>query len=215
MDKFLKTTYFLDYNEPSIMQKTLALTENISDEKKKAVKLFYFVRDSIKYNPYSPWDKKEYYKSSVILKRGYGYCIQKAVLLCSMLRCANIPSKLIFVDIKNYKAPEKLTKLFGNTYHFHGYCGIYLDSKWLGAAPTFNIEMCDKFGYKPSEFNGSNNALLEKFNSKNELTFEYLKERGEFDDLPFEFIMEGFKNELGSRVYEQWIEYVKNYNGLN
>ena len=211
MERFLKPTFFIDYEEETIKTKVLELVSDIKDDKKKAVKLFYFVRDKIMYNPYSPWDKKEDYKSSVILKRGYGYCIQKAVLLCSMLRCANIPCKLIFVDIKNYKAPEKVKKLFGDTYFFHGYCGIYLNNKWVAAAPTFNIEMCKRFGYIPSEFNGENDALLEKYNVNNELTIEYVKERGEFDDLPFDLIMEVFKKELGEEICKNWRDKVQEY----
>ena len=208
MENCLKPTFFLDYEEPSINEKVSELINNVKDDREKSVRLFYFVRNKIMYNPYSPWDKKEFYKSSVILQRGFGYCIQKAVLLCSMLRCANIPCKLIFVDIKNYKAPEKLTKLFGDTYHFHGYCGIFLKNRWISAAPTFNIEMCNKFGYIPTEFNGESDALLHKYNQNNELTFEYLNERGEFDDLPFDLIMEGFKKELGEDVYKKWCDYV-------
>ncbi len=215
MEKFLKPTFFLDYETPVINEKVSELTGNIENEIERAVRLFYFVRDEIKYNPYSPWEKKEYYKSSAILKRGFGYCIQKAVLLCSMFRCAGLPCKLIFVDIKNYNAPEKLTKLFGNTYHFHGYCRVLLNNKWIAAAPTFNIEMCKKFGYTPTEFNGKNDALLHKYNQDNELTFEYLQERGEFDDLPFEYIMEGFERELGKDVYEKWCKYVKELNNAD
>jgi len=215
MKKFLKSTFFLDYDNPIIKDKVKEITSNIKNNKDKAIKLFYFVRDKIKYNPYSPWDKPEYYKSSIILKRGSGYCIQKAVLLCSMLRCANIPCKLIFVDIKNYKAPEKLTKLFGNTYHYHGYCKIYLNNKWISAAPTFNIEMCEKFGYTPTEFDGENDALLSKYNQKNELTFEYINFRGEFDDLPFDLIMEGYKKELGEETLEKWINYLNNLHNNN
>ncbi len=212
MENYLKPTYFIDYNQPLIKEKVAFLIKDSKTNIEKAIKLFYFVRDSIKYNPYSPWEKEEYYKSSEILKRGYGYCIQKAVLLCSMLRCADIPCKLIFVDIKNYKAPEKLTKLFGNTYHFHGYCGVFLNNKWIAAAPTFNIEMCEKFGYKPTEFNGKDDALLHKYNQNNELTFEYVNFRGEFDDLPFNTIMAGFKKELGEEVYNKWCKYVAELN---
>ena len=210
MENYLKPTYFLDFNNDIIKQKVKELIDS-DDLTENAIKLFYFVRDKIKYNPYSPCDKREYYRSSEVLKRGSGYCIQKAVLLCSMLRLAKIPCKLVFVDIKNYNAPEKLTKLFGNTYHFHGYCKLYLNNKWVSAAPTFNIEMCEKFGYKPTEFNGKEDALLEKYNVNGELTFEYINFRGEFDDLPFNIILNGFKEELGD-VFSKWVKYVNELN---
>jgi transglutaminase-like putative cysteine protease len=212
VENYLKPTYFIDYDNPIIKNKVSELIKNIENDTERAVKLFYFARDSVKYNPYSPCYNRDDYKSSVILKRRFGYCIQKAILLCSMIRCANIPCKLIFVDIKNYKAPEKLTKLFGDTYYFHGYCQIYLNNKWVSAAPTFNIEMCDKFGYTPTEFNGINDALLHKYNKNNELTFEYVNFHGEFDDLPFDLIMEGFKKELGEATFKKWCKYVDELN---
>jgi len=214
MENYLKPTFFMDYENEMVREKVESLISGIKDDKEKAIKLFYFVRDKIKYNPYSPWEKKEDYKSSVILKRGFGYCIQKAILLCSMLRCAGIPCKLIFVDIKNYKAPEKLRKMFGDTYYYHGYCGIYLKNRWISAAPTFNIEMCEKFGYTPTEFNGDNDALLSKYNQNNELTFEYINFHGEFDDFPYEMILNGFKEKLGLDVYNRWVDYVKEVNKL-
>ncbi len=209
MKEYLKSTYFLDFNEEIVKSKVSELISGSNSEKEKAVKLFYFVRDKIWYNPYSPWDKPEFYKSSFILKRGSGYCIQKAILLCSMLRCANIPSKLVFWDIKNYNAPEKLKKYFGTTFHFHGYCGIYLNGKWIYVAPTFNIEMCEKFGYKPTEFNGESDALLEKYNIYGELTFEYIKPRGEFPDFPYDYVMKGFREELGEEILNKWSSLVK------
>ncbi len=214
MERFLRHTFFMDYDNEIVNKKVKNLISGINDEKEKAIKLFYFVRDKIKYNPYSPWERKEDYKSSVILQRGFGYCIQKAILLCSMVRCAGIPCKLIFVDIKNYKAPEKLRKMFGDTYYFHGYCGIYLNNKWVSAAPTFNIEMCEKFGYTPTEFDGENDALLSKYNQNNELTFEYVNFHGEFDDFPYEMVLNGFKEKLGLDVYNKWVEYVKEVNNI-
>ena len=212
MNEYLKPTYYIDSNNELIKSTSQNLTKSCNNEIEKAVKIFYFVRDKIIYNPYSPFEKREDYIASVILKRGYGYCIQKAVLLCALIRSANIPCRLVFVDIKNYKAPEVLTKFFGNLFQFHGYCEIYLNNKWVKATPTFNIEMCEKFGYKPTEFDGINDALLEKYNVNNELTFEYVNFRGIYSDLPFDEIISTYKGSLSEEQLKIWKKLVEEKN---
>lgn len=48
----LKPTYFMDYEHPIIQEKARTLTKGIpeDDDIHKAIKLFYFVRDNIKYS---------------------------------------------------------------------------------------------------------------------------------------------------------------------
>ncbi len=212
MKEYLSSTFFIDSNNPDIVKTAIALTDNKQSDIDRAVSIFYFVRDKIKYNPYSPFEKKEDYIASVVLKRGYGYCIQKAVLLCALIRSVNIPCRLVFVDIRNYKAPEGLTKFFGNLFQFHGYCEIYLNDKWVKATPTFNIEMCERFGYKPTEFNGIDDALLEKYNVNGELTFEYVNFRGIYSDLPFDEIISTYKGSLSDEQLKIWKKLVEEKN---
>ncbi len=213
MNEFLASTYFINHNSEKIAKEVNKIINSCKNEKDKVVKLFYYVRDNIKYNPYSPFEKKEDYVASTILERGYGYCIQKAILLCAFYRKIDIPCRLVFVDIKNYKAPEILRKFFDNLFMYHGYCEIFFNNKWIKATPTFNIEMCKKFGYKPTEFNGENDALLEKYNIDGELTFEYVNFRGKFADFPFDEVVSTYKNCLGEEKLEQWRRLIEDKNG--
>ena len=212
MNDYLKETYFIDSKNEKIIETANKIIGYSKKDKEKSIKLFYFVRDKITYNPYSPFENREDYIASVILERGYGYCIQKAVLLTTLLRSVNIPSRLVFVDIKNYKAPETLTKFFGNLFMFHGYCEIYINDKWIKATPTFNIEMCEKFGYKPTEFDGENDALLEKYNRDGELTFEYVNFRGIYSDLPYNEIISTYKSCLGDEKLNIWKKLIEEKN---
>ena len=50
MEKYLRPTYNIDSDHESIIATAKRLTEGCSDNREKAVKLFYFVRDSIHYN---------------------------------------------------------------------------------------------------------------------------------------------------------------------
>ena len=56
MDKgdYLGPTFFIDCDEVIIKDKSRELTANIKEPREKAIRIFYFVRDDIRYNIYSP-----------------------------------------------------------------------------------------------------------------------------------------------------------------
>jgi len=190
---YLKPTFVIDSNSEVIREKVTSLTERCSSQKDKAKELFYFVRDGIKYNPYLALCSFEDYRASRTLLRGEGFCIQKAVVLAAVARAVGIPARLGFADIRNHLAPKELVELMGtNVFFYHGYAELWLDNRWVKATPAFNIEMCDKFGIKPVEFDGSGDAVFHERNRRGELHIEYLKYHGTFADLPFEEIMRVF-----------------------
>ena len=86
LEKHLASTYTIDCAEPSIKKKAAELTKGRQTEIDKAKAVFYFVRDQIKYNPKGGIAPLEQYKASATLKRGDGYCVQKAVLLAALAR---------------------------------------------------------------------------------------------------------------------------------
>jgi len=190
---YLKPTFVIDSNSEVIREKVTSLTERCSSQKEKAKELFYFVRDGIKYNPYLALCSFEDYRASRTLLRGEGFCIQKAVVLAAVARAVGIPARLGFADIRNHLAPKELVELMGtNVFFYHGYAELWLDNRWVKATPAFNIEMCDKFGIKPVEFDGSGDAVFHERNRKGELHIEYLRYHGTFADLPFEEIRRVF-----------------------
>ena len=75
---FTGTTRFFDYESPTVrafIEETIA---GASDQRERAVRLFYAVRDQIRYDPYRiTFDEQAYHASSVI-QAGYGWCISKA-----------------------------------------------------------------------------------------------------------------------------------------
>ena len=46
-----------------------------------------------------------------------------------------------------------------DVFYFHGYTSIFLNGKWVKATPAFNIELCQKFGLRPLEFDGLEDSL--------------------------------------------------------
>lgn len=51
--QYLEPTYFIDCDSGAIIQKAGELTEGVGDPIERAKRLFYFVRDGIKYNVYA------------------------------------------------------------------------------------------------------------------------------------------------------------------
>lgn len=199
MDIYLKPTYTIDSNSDFVKTKAFSLTKESAPPEEKAKKLFYFVRDEIRYNPYPPMHELEYYIASTVIKNRKGFCIQKAVVLTALSRAISIPARLVFADIKNYLVPQKLMELMGtNLFTYHGYCELLINDKWVKATPAFDKKMCVENDIIPVEFNGRDDAVLHQKNKKGKLHIEYIKHHGSFADLPFDKIIKAFKETYAS-----------------
>ncbi len=187
--QYLRPTFFIDCNTPSVMEKSGELTAGILQERDKAVRIFNFVRDQIRYNVYSPRPSPEDFKASHVLARKEGYCVQKAVLLVALVRAARIPARLRFAEIRQHLvSPSFLEKRGSNIFPFHGLADLYIDGRWVKATPTYDSEYCKKAGVEPVTFDGENDALLPLYALDDRLNVEYLKDRGFFEDLPLDEI---------------------------
>jgi len=111
LDLYLKPTFAIDSDSEVIKKKATLLTEKRNSQKEKAKKLFYFVRDEVKYNAYLALSSIEDYRASKTLQRREGFCIQKAVVLTALARAVGIPSRLGFADIRNHLAPKELVEM--------------------------------------------------------------------------------------------------------
>ena len=191
MEQYLAPTYTMDCDEPSIIKKAAALTKGHQTEIDEAKAIFYFVRDHIKYNPYGGIAPFEEYKASATLKRGEGYCVQKAVLLAAMAKAAGIPTRLGFVNVRNHLLPQEiLDGLSGdNVMKYHGYALLYLNGKWLKATPSFDIELCREHKFIPVEFDGTQDAIFHRYNQEGKLHMEYVHTHGIYDEVPWEEIL--------------------------
>jgi len=189
VEEYLKPTPTIDCDARSIKEKARELTNGQAKITEQAKSLFYFVRDEIKYNPYAPRYLPEHYRASMILDTREGYCVQKAVLLAALARATGIPSRLRFVDIRNYLPFGKLAEIMGtNLFVYHGYDELYLKGKWIKATPTFDLKMCQENRIIPVEFDAKKDALLHSHNQDGELQIEYVRDHGHYQDVPLEEI---------------------------
>jgi len=174
------------------------LTGGCSSDEEKAVKLFYFVRDSIPYNVYMISVFIEDFKASRILEWGKGYCVQKAVLLTALGRASGVPSRLIFAKIKNHRVPDHVfEKLRTNVFPRHGYNQFYLNERWVSAAATFDRTLCEKNGLPTVEFDGKKDAILPKKDLMGKTYIEYIEKFPPVDDLPFDWIAKRISKIVG------------------
>ena len=201
MEEFLRQTYFIDSDHPLIIEKANMLTQSCNNAREKAVVLFSFVRDEISYNPYGPIEDKERYKASKTLKRGYGYCIQKAALLAALLRSVSMPAALIFADIINPLIPENLKTLIKtDKFIFHCYNNIYIDGKWVKATCAFDRGMCTRINVPVVEFNGMEDAIFPSLLPDGRTFVTYLQHRGIYNDIPFDEVVKEFKAFYGNEA---------------
>jgi transglutaminase-like putative cysteine protease len=199
MDRYLRPTFVVDCDSPSIKEKSGNLTEDHEDNIRKAQSLFYFVRDEIKYNLYVSRSLPEHFRASNTLSGGDGYCVQKAVLLVALARAAGIPAGLGFARIRNNLLPEKTLNLLGtNILPFHGYAEFYLNGKWVKATPAFDLKLCERNRIIPVEFDGVSDAIFHPYNRDGKLHIEYLKDLGrQYEDLPLDKLHEALIKTFG------------------
>ena len=184
----------VDSAHPAIVELAQSLLDPQQSDEAKAVTLYYWVRDQIRYNPYGIATNVEAYRASATLNAGESWCVPKAILMAALCRAAGIPARVGFADVRNHLSTERLrATMQTDVFYFHGYTSIYLNDRWVKATPAFNIELCEKIGLRPLEFDGRADSLYHEFDVAGNQHMEYLHDRGEYLDLPFAEMMEVFK----------------------
>ncbi len=184
MDR-LAPTRFIDSDHPAVRAFARQAVADAGSARERAVRLFYAVRDGIRYDPYAFDLDPETYRASVTLERGRSFCVPKAILLAAAARAVGIPGRLAFADVRNHLATERLLAMMRtDVFAFHGMTELRLGGRWVKATPAFNIELCERFGVRPLEFDGVEDAILHPFDRAGKQHMEYVRDRGSFDDLP-------------------------------
>ena len=196
--RFLDPTSIIDRDSPAVKEKSREITDGLTDITERAAALFYFVRDSIRYNLFVQRDKAEHFKASRTLTNKEGYCVQKAVLLTALARANGIPAGLGFARIRNNLMAEKAFQMLGsNIMPFHGYSELFINNRRIKATPAWNIELYRKVGSSPTEFDGINDVMLPARNLDGKVHIEYLEDLGHDYDVPLDRLWEALKQAYG------------------
>ena len=161
--EYLSPTKVCDFETSDIRMKGYLLTKNSYSEKQKAIDIFNFVRDEIKYRfDYS------YTKASETLKKGYGNCFNKSNLQIALLRSCGIYAgykvylikKEVFFPI----VPKDIYELISQP-TIHVSCVVFLNERWVEADTTIDFELYNHIyrnmeNWKYEEWDGEKDISL-------------------------------------------------------
>lgn len=184
---------FYNHTHPDIQEiiNQFNFRENQSD-KEKAIEIYNFVRDKWYYSPLRISLKEEDSLASNLVKRKKGHCIDKSIILITLLKAVEIPARLGLAKIKNHIAVERVIQFLETDILVpHGYVEIFLEEKWVKATPAFNKSLCDKLKVNTLEFNGKEDSIFQEYCAEGtNLFMEYIEDYGTFDTVPLDKIEE-------------------------
>ncbi|MEW2069995.1 transglutaminase family protein [Streptomyces sp. NPDC007346] len=193
LDRLTAATDFLDHEHETVkafVDKALkGIDRSTADPIDLAVALYYAVRDGIHYEVYGADLSPQGLKASSIIDGGKGFCLHKSVLYAAACRSVGIPARLHYSDVRNHLASDRLRSYIGGDVFFHGLATVYLDGQWLKVTPVFNKLLCRLYGMTPLEFDGRSDSLYHPFDGQGRQSMEFLTDHGDFDDVPYEFVM--------------------------
>ena len=194
MDAYLAPTSFIDSDSPVVCAFARSTISGATTNREKAVRLFYAVRDEIRYDPYSLSFAPEAFKASTVLATREGFCVPKAILLAAAARVVGVPSRLGFADVRNHLTSARLRALMGtDVFAFHGFTELYIEGAWVKTTPTFNRSLCERLKVAPLDFDGRQHALFHAFDAAGNRHMEYLRYHGHYADLPLEKLIDAFR----------------------
>lgn len=208
-DPTLAATWFIDHDSIEVAEFVTDAVSSLpadADETATAIALFHAVRDGIRYDPYGIDYSREGFKASSVAGAETNWCVPKSVLLAACARHVGIPARLGFADVKNHLTSEKLSAQMGtDLFAWHGYAELSLpdpdspgERRWFKLSTAFNIELCERFGVKVLEFDGTADALMHAYDEAGNRHMEYVNQRGSFDDLPLDAIIADFAEIYGT-----------------
>ncbi|MDR3569995.1 MAG: transglutaminase-like domain-containing protein [Syntrophobacteraceae bacterium] len=204
MREYLEPTAIIDSDHPEVKDFALRAVRGAKDPVERAILLYLAVRDSIRYDPYSPFWLPEHYRASWVISRGRGFCVPKASLLCALGRVFAIPSRVGFATVRNHLATRQLLEFLGtDLFVYHGYVDFFLEGKWVKCTPAFNRELCQRHNVLPLEFDGRNDSVFQPYNSDKQRYMEYVEFTGAFADIPVSEIVSSWKKTYGEDFLEK------------
>lgn len=202
IDAYLAPASFIDSTHPDVVAFARRATAGLSGQAELASALFEAVRDGIRYDPYTVSTNPVQYRASTVVSVPAAYCVPKAVLLAAAGRAVGIPTRVGFADVRNHLQSERLRQLMGtDLFVCHGFTELYIDGRWRKATPTFNVELCARFGVPPLSFDGTSDALLHQFDRAGRQYMAYVRSRGAYVDLPLGWLLAMLRHHYGASLF--------------
>lgn len=198
--EFLRPGPTVESDDARILAHATRAVGDAATAKERAIRLYYAIRDEVRYDPYTASLEVDGLRATRTLAIGRGWCNSKAILLAAGCRALGIPARLGYADVRNHLSTEKMRqRMRTDVFYWHGFTSIHLDGQWVKATPAFNIELCEKFGLHPLEFDGEADSIYHPFDMAGNRHMEYLNYRGEFAEPPLPEMLATFQRE-----YPHW-----------
>lgn len=187
----LGATEVIDCDSAEVRGVVDEVARHASDPATVAKALFEWVRDEIRYDMGPVLSERTDWTASATVRRGYGFCQQKAVLLAALLRARGIPAGVGMETVLDHKIPPHLAEhLGGQELSPHGYTIAFVDGAWQRIDASLDSALCDRKGYRVVEYTPAADHLLPATDLSGRPHFDHLRELGEWSDLPDEIVSE-------------------------
>ncbi|MCE7081108.1 transglutaminase family protein [Streptomyces sp. ST2-7A] len=191
----LAETEFLDHGTPEV--RALVAKASPADGAtlaERAVRLYYAVRDGIRYEVYGADLSRTGLRASQVLRRGSGMCLHKSLVYAAALRAIGVPSRLVLADVRNHLASPRLRELLGgDVFHQHCVTELDLNGRRLRATPVFNRTLCRLYRIPELHFDGTADSVHHPYGPDGAQRMKFLREHGVFDDLPYDFVLSSLR----------------------
>ena len=197
LEELCHPTEFLDYTSPAVRRFVRRVLPDpwSGTDIERACALYYAVRDGLRYEVYDADLSRTGLRASSIIQRGMGFCVHKSIVYAAVTRAAGIPSRLMFADVRNHLASQRLIDLVdGDVFRFHALSSVFLNGRWVKATPVFSKLLCRLYGLRPLEFDGTSDSLYHPYDRYGRRHMEFLAWHGEFDDFPYELVVGGIRS---------------------
>jgi transglutaminase-like putative cysteine protease len=195
--ELLAPTEFLDHDCATVREfvdAALGADRAGLDPVQRAIRLYYAVRDGLRYEVYQSDLSRSSMRASVIIERGYGFCIHKSLVYAAAVRAAGIPSRLVFGDVRNHLASPRLRELVGgDLFRFHSLAQVHVGGRWVKSTPVFNKTLCRLYRITPLDFDGREDSVYHPYDELGRKHMEFIHWHGEFDDFPYELVVDGIR----------------------
>jgi len=185
----LQSDEIIDHSQNDIISIVSSLTEEINDYWDTVKRLFEFVRDKIIFDFAPEIEGPEDWQASTILKKGSGFCHQKAILLAAFLRASELPAALVFQEVIDHVILNSRYKklLPGGRLPLHALVAVNINDKWYRLDATLDADLCSSKGYRLTKVVSGEEALLPELTLKGNPHFTIDSELGYFESYPEEF----------------------------
>ena len=191
-ERFLSETETIDFGNETIQQWKSDQIGSERNEIKIAEKIFYFMRDEIRYAFRVPNNPDEF-RASSILRARLGFCTQKAILFCALARACSIPAGIYFFDIIDHSLPDKFEQLLRTrTMYRHGVPTLFLNGKWIKLDATLDSTLLKKNDLTSVEFSHERDCLMSEFARNGKRHINYVAQYGLYADVSFDLVFHWF-----------------------